>query len=238
MHSQDDELELDLKILLSCESLLYFGAPLISFQISPINIQYRLKLAFGNLIALDLVQYTFDVLEILADVDDLHLRYLGLGDVLPFDVFASGVVETTRLRGLLEKILPKLKMLEILKVNGDPGIGNSTIKLLTKLKLNLKFAVFIESLAYKRIGGINNPIERDYWDAQVLEEFGQMLLSNDPGLDLSEFYFTVMEEEIPQDLREMNLGFTFISLEDHYEWEGCDVGLNFQSIRRLLGIDF
>jgi len=238
MHNVDDKMELDMKVLLSCESLSYFGASLILVQVPKIEIRDSMKHVFGNLIALDLPGYSYVVLEILAEVDHLQLRYLGLGDLSPYLVWADNAVETARVRDLLARILPKLKTLEILKVNGIPGIGSSTIKLLTELKLNLKFGVFIESVAHIRSHDIDDPNEGDYWEAQVLTDFGRMLLSNDPELDLSEFYFIVAEDEIPQDLREVNLGFTFISVEDCYEMEGCDVGLHFQSIKRRLGIDF
>jgi len=238
MYNSKNELDLDFKVLLSCKSLLYFGGSLVFDELPAIEIRHRLQHVFGNLIALDLSSYSFVVLELLAEVDQLQLRYLGLGDLSPYYVLTDDVFETTTLRDLLERILPKLKMLEMLKINGVPGIGSSTIKLLTELKLKLKLAVFIESLMHKRCYIVEYPDETDYLEAEVLRDFGQMLLSNDRELDLSDFYFIVVEDEIPHDLREMNLDFTFISVEDYYEIAGCDVGLDCQSIKRRLGIDF
>lgn len=204
-------------------------------QIPLIDVQDRLKLAFENLVALDLVSYTFDVLEILADVDHLHLKYLGLGRLLPF-VFFEPSDEPTRLQRLLERILPKLMTLELLKV-GAPGIGGNTIKLLTELKLNLKLGVFQESIEHEPRDSVSDPNERDYFDAEVLADFEQMLLSNDPGLDLSEFFF-IVDCEVLQDLIEMKFGFTFISASDNDEMDVCDVTLSSQSIKQRLGIDF
>lgn len=231
-------LELDTKVLLSCGSLRYFGASLIPEQIPPIDVRDQMKLAFGNLIALDLQGYSFVALEILAEIDDLQLRYLGLGSASPYDDSTNAVDVTTTLRGLLERILPKLQMLEILKVDGTPGIGSSTIKLLTELKLNLEVAAFFESFTFRRGFSNNNPNEEDYFTAEVLTDFGQMLMSNDPGLDLSEFYFKLFECEIPQDLEEIDFDFTFISFKELRTETGCYFGLNFQSIKRRLGIAF
>jgi len=75
----------------------------------------------------------------------------------------------------VDKIVGKLKMLEIFVARAIPGIRNSTIKVLTQEKLNLKVGSFSEYCQLFEIQAMT-----DEWDLDVLVEFGKMLLSNDP----------------------------------------------------------
>jgi len=113
-----------------------------------------------------------------------------------------------------------------------PGIGNNTIKLLTQMNSNLKFAAFSE---YSSEFWQN---AREDWTPDVLVRFGKKLLSNDPELDLSEICLVVNNKSEYQDSRENNIYFTiFEAMEDWYKIDWHDVSLNDLSIKHRLGIN-
>lgn len=226
--SYDGTSSLSTNVLCTCDSLRYFGGSLEIYQTLEANTRIRLQHAFGNLVALDLTYYTVELLDILADLDDLQLRYFRLGWQDYRDI--STEFRGEHARDILEKIVGKLKMLEIFIAINEQGIGNNTIKQFTKMKLNLKL------VSFRECANIDDLPERDGWEVDDLVKFSQMLLSNDPELDLSQFCFLVKEESVPQDLKEMNIGFTFIVQGDGPNW--YDFTLNDIRIKRRLGINF
>jgi len=131
----------------------------------------------------------------------------------------------------VDKIVGKLKMLEIFVARHRPGIRNSTIKVLTQAKLNLKVGSFCE---YFQLVGMQ--LMKEEWDPDV--EFGKMLLSNDPKLDLTQFCVVVNDEFRIQKLKELNVGFTFRATGKNYSSNAYDIGLNDPGIKRRLGIGF
>lgn len=221
------------EILISFESLLYFGAQFEFSQIPDLDTRIRMHRAFENLIALDLVRYNVNVLEILANIDDLKLKYFRVGERQFLDNAHKDLLEEARSMDLLDKIVGKLKKLEILIARAQPGIRNDTIKVLTQAKSSLQVGSFHE---YDKMYEIRSmTIE---WDPDVLVKFGEMLLSKDPQLDLTQFCFVVMNEDRLQELKELNIGFMFWCPKNWWRSLDYDIGLNDPGIKRRLGINF
>lgn len=224
---------LNTEILVSCESLRCFGGQLDIFQHPQLDIGNRMKRAFENLIALDLKEYSVHVLEVLANTNVLQLKYFRVGTVTTFSPEDEEENERARARDLLGIVVGKLKRLETFVATEPPGITHSIISRLTKAKLKLKYGISVECF---------DPLEQnapEEWTLDVLVEFGEMLLSNDPDLDLSQLHLVVMEEgDLLQELKDRNIGFTLVSEHDFY-WTGCyDFTLNDLSIKRRLGMSF
>jgi len=227
-------------VLLSCNALYCFGDDLSPKHILEDNSRIRMKHAFQNLIALDLKVHTLQVLEVLAETDELKLKYLGLGALTTCNVPQNPdiVAANARERTLLTKIFPKLKMLEVLKANGSRVMGNSIFQLLIQLKLKLKFAVFNDISSSLPQLNVNEAGEREDWTSEVLADFGQMLLSNDATLDLSQICLNVETRGLWHDLQELNIGFTVRHAEGYHIQSDHNINLNNELIRRYLEIDY
>lgn len=188
--------------------------------------------AFGRLVALDLVTYSIEILDILAKVDDLQLMYFRLGDRDASITQNNHHLQLTREADVLCRIIGKLRKLEIFISVRMPLVSNNIIERLTSMKSNLKLAAFAEYSSF------NDRNEVDEWEPNVLVEFGKMLLSNDPGLDMAQFCFVVKEDSVPQKFIEMNTGFTFLDTRDVCNIRVYDIPLNDLSIKRKSGINF
>lgn len=226
-------------ILVSSENLRAFRGLLNLEDCFFIAAQKPLSHVFSNLIALDLACFTTAIIEILACSESLDLRYLRLGD---YDCSSEvdGFNDKEKTRTALHWLLRRLHRLEVLITSEDATITNATIQLLIDLKLSLSVAVFYhdyfgdESDEDEEIPWIEvDPLQPD-----VLIAFEDMLLSQNPDVDLSRIVFVLPEGETLDYIESEDTEFGFAywphdlgELSDRYD-------LCVPEIKRLFGIDF
>lgn len=204
-----------------------------------INARRPLSTVFNRLIVLDLELFTAAAIEILANIDNLQLKYLKLGvHECSFDM--DGGYNEERTRDALHQLLLKVDNLEMLRTSTYVGITNDTIILLTDLELNLSFAVFYHAYCppENEDEEWESSVELDPIQPDVLLDFRDMLLSKNLSIDLSKIQFVLQEGETLETLEALDTGFTFLRMcED--DFEGCSSPeLHDPEIKRYLGIDF
>eukprot|EP00210_Caulerpa_lentillifera_P008627 g8230.t1 len=186
---------------------------------------------FRNMIALDLNDFTIDVLETLSLVDDLQLKYLRLGEIF-FDSI-NWNQGNERARTLFENLLPKLKNLEILIGIEKVGMTNDTLELIIRLKLNLYSAIIYEPFLYGR-----QMNARDRFEPTTLIAFKEMLCSKRPDVNLDKFFFYVQHRDT-EEVNFLNDDIGFKNIRSRAEIdEHREVELSNPTIRRYLGIEF
>eukprot|EP00210_Caulerpa_lentillifera_P007614 g7272.t1 len=184
---------------------------------------------FPRLIALDLCFVEVEVLETLLEVDSWQLRYLRIHDTLQMCYETSS---SWRARVAVERLLPKLKKLEIWIGNEQLLTTNRTIELMTEMKLNLSFAVFfVDTRVFEVSHGERVTVK-------TLIDFGTALSSRCPDLDLSEIQFVTNNYDKRKDLREADTGFTFTNVSNFERMKWHDYTLRHPKIKQYLGLDF
>jgi len=227
-------------ILVSSENLWVFRGSLNLEDCSFIEAQKPLSNVLSKLVALDLENFTIAVIEILARTDGLQLRYLRLGYYDRSSELDGFDDDKERTRNVLRQLHPRLDRLEVLITSPDVTITNETIQLLIDLELGLSEAVF-----YHAYFCVENEIEEmeplyeiDPLQPDVLIAFEDMLLSNNPNIDLSRIQFVFKDGETMDSLEDEDTEFTFVSLSYDCDEASSHNDLCVPRMKRRLGIDF
>lgn len=229
-------------ILCNVNSLRVLRASIEDEDVEDIQFVRPMTDVFQNLTALDLTKFSYNVLQILATIPNLQLKYLGLGK------FPQGLnssvqeyeTNTARYREAFHQLLPRLKELEVLTTWFVPGITNETIQLLTDLESNLKFAVLAHSFVRveRTHNGSLRTMPADPLDLSLLTKFRDRLLLRNPRLDLSDFHFIVEEPELRDQLVTSDVGFTITYLRNYLSEYYALSGLCCPTMRNRLSINF
>lgn len=229
-------------ILIHSRDLWHFGGTLSIEDLLAINAQCPLTEVFSKLKILELNRFTSSVLETLASVDNLQLRYLRLGahDRLS-DVTKGKVLSREIARQCFHQLLRKLNKLEMLRTSSDIVTMNDTVQLLTDLQLNLSFVVLCQlklGLYYKE-DYENPPFELEPLTLDVLLAFRTMLMSRNPSIDLAKIQFVLNEGEALDAFKEMDTGFTFLKLHADFDFtQEAGPELHDPIVKQHLGINF
>lgn len=200
------------------------------------------KNTFSNLIALQLVSFATGVLAHLSKLDQLNLRYLCLGDSFTLtktNVFPERLKNEER--DAFHLLLSRLNQLEVLISLVDFGEGESTIKVLTESKLNLKSAMlWFPITSQENIEDLEADEGIDLHDElSTLVSFQEVLIEKDPYVDLSAFEFIVANKESKTFLQEANTRFAIHNKHSDFHSSFYDkFELGNPIVRRKLGIDF
>jgi len=195
-----------------------------------------------HLTALDLTRFTDNVLQMLATIPDLQLKYLRLGETL--DAFHLSAQEyeiiTARYRDAFHQLLPKLWKLQVLETTFVPGVTNETIQLLTDLDLNLHFAVLANSCVTLESDQphITHMVPGDPLDPNLLTEFRDRLLRRNADLDLSNFHFRITDRESRAQLLAADIGFKFPNIFSCNSRDEVVSELCYPAMRNRLNIHF
>jgi len=226
-------------ILETSPSLRVYQGPLDSADLLAIDVRNPVSLVFSKLVVLDLANFTAAVIEMLAQIDRMQLKYLRLGDQDHYSE-VDGAPNEDRSRNALHQLLPKLQKLEMLRTSEHVGVTNDTIQLMIDLKLNINWAVLYHS--YFPIDfhgqGVIPPLEIDPLQPEVLDAFRSMLLLRNPNIDLSEIRLILHEGKTVEALEAMNTGFTIIQRD---AWGNPTIPVDElydPKIKRRLNIDF
>lgn len=225
-------------ILVSSPSLRVFKGPLNSEDFFAVDIQIPVSYVFSKLIALDLDNFTAVALEILAQIDNLQLKYLRLG-YHAYDTEVDGLQDEERTRNALHQLLPKLNELEMLITLDDIGVTNDTVQLMTDSELNIKWAVLGHSSFPTEYDeeDVSISIEKDPLHPEVLMAFRNMLLSKNPDIDLSDIRFVLRDGKTAEALEAINTGFTILKKGDSGYPTIPANELHDTKIKQRLGID-
>eukprot|EP00210_Caulerpa_lentillifera_P007608 g7266.t1 len=222
--------ELNRNLLASSDCLKAFRGFLCEDDILFIERHKPLESVFGNLIALDLGFDTLEVLETLTKVESWQLRYLRINHTK-----ANHISKITRvhIRNALDQLLPKLKKLKIWIGSTVFGTSNRTVQLMTKLELNICFAVFC------RTGYVLTDNDEEPVDPQTLTAFSDALRFRCQDLNLSEsklvMYYNDNQEMAFQEADTM---FTSIKVHENTNMNDHDYTLNHLKIKQYLGMEF
>lgn len=227
--------KLNRDVLASSQNLKAFRGPLTRDDWRHVDIQRSIHDVFRNLIALDLTDFSVEVLELLEGVGTLKLRYLRLGRFVDYGTSFGQCATLVRSRDLFHKLLTKLPELEVLIVLGLPGVNNATFELLTELEIGLSFAILCES-HNSRFN--DDSAEVDTLKVETLVAFQTMLLSRNPDLDLSQLSVIVNGIESWNTLKNANteMDVRHVTNTNHFT-EQAFVGLNSPIMKRRIGID-
>eukprot|EP00210_Caulerpa_lentillifera_P007628 g7285.t1 len=205
-------------ILVSSNCLRAFRGCLYSNEIKFIDKHQPLENIFGNLIALDLIHFTTEVLEALIKVDTLQLKYLRLEEC---------IVQYSRhmrrkARSTFDQLLPKLKQLEIFIGIEDLGVTNTTINLIADLCVDLHIAVLYEpkSLSSSSDDGDSLIEEEILFDSETLSALSAMVSRRNPDLDLSKIHIVLdCDEAGMKNYCDADLGFSLLiyHLESYHQ---------------------
>eukprot|EP00210_Caulerpa_lentillifera_P006458 g6170.t1 len=198
---------------------------------------------FSKLVALDLVSFSAEVLDKLAKLDSLKLRYLKLGDdsnLTNIGLHHQYMMDT--LRRAFHNLLTRCCQLEVLISHLPKMMTNKTIDLLIDLQLPLKGAVFklhaISSHNVEGFDAIDNPHYQFEHDVASLISLRDMLCGNDPDVDLSVFEIIVGNEAIRSELEKADTGFVISTTHSPLDKAPYNRGLKHPAMRRYLGIQF
>jgi len=194
------------------------------------------ELRFAQLTALDLTHYSFSLIQILSEMENLQLRYLRLShDSESTEVPAS----SPKAEKCFHQLLRKLKKLEVLILLSEPGLNDGTLKLLTTPKLNLQFAVLQECTPVEQEFNIRTSgrarIQTRVKSSSLIN-FQQMLLDNNPSLDLADFYFVLRDKEHLGVLRKAKTGFCLLEEASEGHKMRRKFGLNDPAMQRRLNL--
>lgn len=197
---------------------------------------------FSNLIALQIILLSKELMEALATLDQLHLRYLHLGDSFTLTRYGKrphrGVIDEEK--EAFHRLLTKLNELEVLVSLCDFNLDKDTIKLMTMRQRNLKGAMMwfnVTSFDHEEAVELIDGIDRSD-DHVALSSFEKMLLARDPMIDLSTFEFMVEDEGAKLFLQDEEIGFSIYAESDLHFNLFVKWSLSHPPMRRLLGIDF
>lgn len=229
-------------ILCSVNRLRVLRASIQDRDIEDIQSVRPMNDIFHHLIALDLTYFSDNVLQMLATIPNLQLKYLRLGSCRDEYIFQEQEYEitTTRYRDLFHHLLPRLRKLEVLETWFVPGVINETIQLLIDLDLKLKFAVLghsFVSLEPYRVHDMRR-MAADPLDPNLLTEFRDRLLLRNSELNLSDFHFVFAEPELRESLSATDIGFTFTYERSYTSEDYLLNGLCYPAIRNRLNINF
>lgn len=227
--------KLNRDVLASSQNLKAFRGPLTRDDWRHVDIQRPIGDVFRNLIALDLTDFSVEVLELLVEVGTLKLRYLRLGRFVDYGISFGQCATLVRSRDLFHKLLPRLPELEVLIVLGLPGVNNVTIELLTELEIGLSFAILCES--HNSRSNVESA-EVDILEVETMVEFQSMLLSRNLDLDLSQLSVIVNRIESWNNLKNasIEMDVRHVTNTNHFT-EQAFVGLNSPIMKRRLSID-
>jgi len=231
--------QLQSDILVSSSSLRVFKGALDSEDLYAIDSRKPINNIFSKLTALDLDNFKASGIEVLAQLDNLQLKYLRLG-YLFYDSEKDWINEKERSRNALHQLLPKLDRLKILITSLNVGITNDTFQLLIDLELSLSVAVLYDPyVSASIVGEMRNPaIVIDPLQPDLLIAFQEMLLSRNPDIDLSRIHFLSVDLETLTHLGAIGTGFTFMDSFEYSFGERSKIDLNGTQIKHSLGIDF
>lgn len=93
--------------------------------------------------ALELADFSHNVLKMLATIPHFELKYLRLGEISNLRDFSGPQfeIEALRYREAFHQLLPQFRKLKVLETHFVSGMINEIIQLLVDLDLNLKFVV-------------------------------------------------------------------------------------------------
>eukprot|EP00210_Caulerpa_lentillifera_P006339 g6055.t1 len=228
--------KLNREVLACSKKIKAFRGALTKDDWKLIDIQRPATDVFQNLIALDLTDFSAEVLKLLADVGEFKLKYLRLCRFIDFGHSFEQYSSLAESREYFHQLLPGAKELEVLVVLGLPGVNNTTLELLTQLELNLSFAVLCESSTPRQD---YDSTEIDSLKPETIVALQEMLLSKNPDLDLSKLSLIVERNDSWENLKSAVKGMTLhhITGIDHFT-EQALTGLNSPAMRRHIGIDF
>eukprot|EP00210_Caulerpa_lentillifera_P007621 g7279.t1 len=199
-------------ILTSSNSLKAVSTRLETKEIEFIKKNPSAQNIFRNLVALETKCYTREVLELLLEAENLQLRYLGLNY---YKEQYYGDMTRPFARSLIDQLLPKLSKLEVLISSCSPGITNKTIKLISKLPMNLQFAVFYEPAPFNEYE-VADDEEEIHFEIKTLNDFSDALSSRCPNLDLSGIHFLMdCDEEQLRAFQEVSTCFTLATTRNN-----------------------
>eukprot|EP00210_Caulerpa_lentillifera_P006377 g6092.t1 len=228
--------KLNRDILASSKKLRAFRGPLTRHDLESIDSRRPSRDLLQTLIALDLTQFSPEILELFLDVENIRLKYLKLGQFVDSVQSYNHNTSLVRSRDLLHQLLPRAKELEVLVICDLPGVNNTTFQLMTQIKINLSFAVFHESWTSS---WENKHGENHFLTNETLIAFQEMLLSRNPNQDLSKLTLIVKKNNSWKNLRVVEKGMNVRQYKDiDYFTEEVQTGLNNPVIRRYLGNDF
>lgn len=174
----------------SSNNLQVFEGELYPYDIDSINKKRLNQDAFSNFIALQLISPESEMLEKLATLDQLQLRYLYLWDSYRLFKFRQqeSQQDIDENRAAFHCVLSKQNQLEVLVSLWDVDVNRNTIKLMTKKQQNLKNALVSFSFTSVENEGSESTEGRGSSDVHdALISFEEMLLIRDPSRDLSDF---------------------------------------------------
>eukprot|EP00210_Caulerpa_lentillifera_P007985 g7624.t1 len=226
--------KLSIDVLRSSTSLKVFGGSLECQDFLMINNQCLLKNAFSQLIALELLRFEPYLLGSLSTIEGfLQLKYLGLHSFrIDYGKFKYGSSSLENMKHFLSK-LTKLKVL-VLDAPNDPEMLDCVIPLLTKMRLNLDY-LLLNSINY-RLG--ENFTDEGSLNQTALLEFRTMLISNRQGLDLSEFYFWLVNANGAENFQAVFPECTILNANRNCSGIHYESQLNHPAMKRRLGIEF
>eukprot|EP00210_Caulerpa_lentillifera_P006450 g6162.t1 len=198
---------------------------------------------FSRLVALDLVSFSAEVLDKLAKLDSLKLRYLKLGDdsnLTNIGLHHQYMMDT--LRRAFHNLLTRCCQLEVLISHLPKMMTNKTIDLLIELQLPLKGAVFTLPTFSPENEGLFEPIDNLHYQYEhavaSLISLRDIFIKNDPDVDLSAFEIVVVVEAIRSELEKADIGFVISMRHSPLEKAPYNRGLEHPAMKRYLGIQF
>eukprot|EP00210_Caulerpa_lentillifera_P007619 g7277.t1 len=222
-------------ILTSSNSLKALSTCLETKEIEFIKKNPSAQNIFRNLVALETICYTSEVLELLLEVENLQLRYLGL-DYYKEQYY--GDMTRPFARSLIDQLLTKLSKLEVLISSCSPGITNKTIELMSKLPLNLQFAVFYEPAPFNEYD-VADDEEEVHFEISSLSGFSDALRLRCPDLDLTGIHFLMnCDEEQLRAFQEAGTGFTLATTRNNSYRKYTKYKLCHPKIKEMLDLSF
>lgn len=197
--------------------------------------------AFSNLIALQLISFSAGLMELLATLDQVQLRYLYLGDSFTLNRRQlrpyQGMIDEER--NAFHVLLLKQNQLEVLVSLWDLDLDGRTIKIMTQEQQNLKSAMIrFHATSLDNVEAfvsINGEYEFDELDALI--SFEEMLLDKDPTRDLLAFEFVVEDWIAKEFLQDAETGFSIHEMQNVSRSSLEKLGLSHPTMRRQLGIN-